>query len=87
MQEGNRREQKGPQEVRWSGLVETVRKWLPTAGFMLLGALALHYANAARVTTLSGQLPAFSAPASDGTTIRSADLNGKVTILNFWSPG
>ena len=68
-------------------VVEEIRKWLPTVGFMVVGALALHYANAARVTPLSGELPAFMAPTTDGSTLRSSDLNGKVTILNFWSPG
>ena len=68
-------------------VVEKIKGWLPTVGFLVVGVLALHYANAARVTRLSGDLPAFTAATADGSTLRSADLNGKVTILNFWSPG
>jgi hypothetical protein len=60
---------------------------MPTVAFVATTALVIHYATAARVASLSGQLPAFAGTTVSGETLRSSDLRGKVAILNFWSPG
>jgi hypothetical protein len=63
------------------------REWLGTGLFVVVAVAVLHFVNAPRVKTLSGELPAFTAQTANGTTLRSEDLKGKVTLLNFWSPG
>ncbi len=55
------------------------------AGAAVLGAFA--WANLRSTVALSGPLPEFQATAVDGRKLSRADLLGKVSLINFWSPG
>lgn len=37
------------------------------------------------LTAMAQPMPDFSLPAVDGTTIRAADLQGKVVVVRFWA--
>ena len=58
-----------------------MKKILTAAAVVLVGILI-----AAVLIPDSKTAPAFSLPDMNGKTVSNADLQGKVTLINFWFP-
>lgn len=54
---------------------------------LAIGVAAVLVAGAcARVESVDRPLPAFEVQTIDGALVSNADLRGKPTLINFWSP-